>query len=61
MDSMDRSASPISIHAPVKGATTKAVRYAGFLVISIHAPVKGATSSMSRIVRFVPLFQSTHP
>ena len=33
----------ISIHAPVKGATTS-IRDVDFgLVISIHAPVKGAT------------------
>ena len=34
----------ISIHAPVKGATTDAVRDYDVDIISIHAPVKGATT-----------------
>ena len=33
----------ISIHAPVKGATSDPRRYQGTSPISIHAPVKGAT------------------
>ena len=38
--------SKISIHAPVKGATTKITDASGkVLWISIHAPVKGATLS----------------
>ena len=36
---------PISIHAPVKGATPTAVdTYSVVSSISIHAPVKGATN-----------------
>ncbi|MDD3622348.1 MAG: hypothetical protein PHQ81_08070, partial [Methanofollis sp.] len=34
----------ISIHAPVKGATTMEGGVGGSLRISIHAPVKGATA-----------------
>ena len=34
----------ISIHAPVKGATTSRQRPTVFQNISIHAPVKGATT-----------------
>ena len=33
----------ISIHAPVKGATIRAIQTARIPDISIHAPVKGAT------------------
>ena len=33
----------ISIHAPVKGATSRASHRPGCVQISIHAPVKGAT------------------
>ena len=33
----------ISIHAPVKGATTEAREAVLEMAISIHAPVKGAT------------------
>ena len=33
----------ISIHAPVKGATSAATQAIACLYISIHAPVKGAT------------------
>jgi len=50
----------ISIHAPVKGATTVAQDYADELEISIHAPVKGATP-IARSRRSRGLFQSTHP
>ena len=34
----------ISIHAPVRGATTDSCYYSVFIQISIHAPVRGATS-----------------
>ena len=34
---------PISIHAPVKGATPEEDHGRGHWHISIHAPVKGAT------------------
>ena len=33
----------VSIHAPVKGATSAAMRLGFFRCVSIHAPVKGAT------------------
>ena len=33
----------ISIHAPVKGATSRQDRGVELIQISIHAPVKGAT------------------
>lgn len=33
----------ISIHAPSRGATDKAGRYATYQDISIHAPSRGAT------------------
>ena len=52
---------PISIHAPVKGATPGvrgAVAASGG--ISIHAPVKGATA-LSAGIPFPIRFQSTHP
>ena len=35
---------PISIHAPVKGATRGEINFLMLPLISIHAPVKGATS-----------------
>ena len=35
--------SPISIHAPTKGATDSGVNYKPEYAISIHAPTKGAT------------------
>ena len=39
-------ATPISIHAPAKGATIQClVIIACFRLISIHAPAKGATGS----------------
>ena len=34
---------PISIHAPVKGATQATIQDLIDMLISIHAPVKGAT------------------
>ena len=36
----------VSIHAPVKGATDAAKRWAKKHAVSIHAPVKGATSAL---------------
>ena len=40
------SARPISIHAPVKGATQAFADAYALAHISIHAPVKGATRSV---------------
>ena len=41
-----RCALPVSIHAPVKGATVKqGIRPVVALNVSIHAPVKGATDT----------------
>ena len=36
---------PVSIHAPVKGATPNIELTRGRPTVSIHAPVKGATAS----------------
>ena len=33
----------VSIHAPVKGATTADIKENDKVLVSIHAPVKGAT------------------
>ena len=38
----------ISIHAPVKGATTQSCNKVAITHISIHAPVKGATKYMQK-------------
>ena len=51
---------PISIHAPVKGATLWIMVVQNRGTISIHAPVKGATSR-SRHLQPSPRFQSTLP
>ena len=40
----------ISIHAPVKGATSEAEPSGLKFVISIHAPVKGATTIACNVV-----------
>lgn len=34
----------VSIHAPVKGATSAAMRLGFFRCVSIHAPARGATA-----------------
>ena len=52
--------SPISIHAPVKGATTLSAFSVRTGQISIHAPVKGATRRAPFTALHVE-FQSTHP
>ena len=48
----------VSIHAPVKGATSAAMRLGFFRCVSIHAPVKGATTAVGspccRTGRFNP-------
>ena len=52
----------ISIHAPVKGATSfQAISPLFNSGISIHAPVKGATSGDTNRVKHIMEFQSTHP
>ncbi len=51
---------PVSIHAPVRGATFAVPRNKFAFCVSIHAPVRGAT----RLVHLQPpncWFQSTHP
>ena len=40
-------ATPISIHAPAKGATVWDTRFPDTIEISIHAPAKGATSPVN--------------
>ena len=44
-----KNAWDISIHAPVKGATSRGRRFFPDLRISIHAPVKGATLFFRRL------------
>ena len=52
---------PISIHAPVKGATQNSIKDSvKRLLISIHAPVKGATP-MPSTKACRERFQSTLP
>ena len=52
---------PISIHAPVKGATNRRKYKQGTPMISIHAPVKGATVWDQSVAEQLQTFQSTHP
>ena len=40
---------PISIHAPMKGATVFGYFGAYVLAISIHAPMKGATAKLDKL------------
>ena len=51
----------ISIHAPVKGATSHASYIKEHVMISIHAPVKGATCSALAALSSALGFQSTLP
>ena len=51
----------ISIHAPVKGATSQDKSFLSTSCISIHAPVKGATLVMVTTDTVRRIFQSTHP
>ena len=51
---------PISIHAPVKGATVLGFELTHLRPISIHAPVKGATQNGATATINVE-FQSTLP
>ena len=52
----------ISIHAPVKGATSYCpANGIVLLIISIHAPVKGATAWKTSVAKSCASFQSTHP
>ena len=50
--------SPVSIHAPTRGATFLSLIFIRILVVSIHAPTRGATRSMSDCV--LPLPVSIH-
>jgi len=51
--SLDISRSlPVSIHAPVKGATKKSLRVRWCCDVSIHAPVKGATAAIFTLAAF---------
>ena len=46
----------VSIHAPVKGATTLSVPDVRSPVVSIHAPVKGATNKCDRLLGLLGRF-----
>ena len=50
----------VSIHAPVKGATSRACQASTTVMVSIHAPVKGATASDYAALRSY-MFRSTPP
>ena len=56
----------ISIHAPMKGATTLVVGISQSLAISIHAPMKGATVVKTSLANFsgisihAPMKGATH-
>ena len=50
----------VSIHAPVMGATKRALELEQRFIVSIHAPVMGATISNSDAVVYIK-FQSTRP
>ena len=54
------SQSPVSIHAPARGATCKLQLRNEMIDVSIHAPARGATSGGSGL-RVLPEFQSTLP
>ena len=49
MQKSEERRTPISIHAPARGATVPPARCAGFLCISIHAPARGATAKLNKI------------
>ena len=62
LDEHRRVGVPISIHAPVKGATFQlSTNDALISRISIHAPVKGATDDFHVYYSWDGEFQSTHP
>ncbi len=50
------SGTGISIHAPVKGATTPPIWWYNKIIISIHAPVKGATRLSPLLLLLLPYF-----
>ena len=52
--------SQISIHAPVRGATSIDSKITGLKGISIHAPVRGATV-IFKVFLYILLFQFTLP
>ena len=50
----------VSIHAPLRGATSDVVVWDFFINVSIHAPLRGAT--LAGVLMSAPrAFQSTHP
>ena len=51
----------VSIHAPVRGATTQPLVMGAGPRVSIHAPVRGATGLKMMRLPGMPVFQSTHP
>ena len=53
--------SPVSIHAPARGATHRAGECPRCLAVSIHAPARGATSGQRLFADDVDKFQSTRP
>ena len=50
----------VSIHTPTKGVTDQVRVIGADLCVSIHTPTKGVTLT-KRCLRFVLMFQSTHP
>ncbi len=53
--------STVSIHAPLRGATSRAPPTPADQYVSIHAPLRGATSQHYRDYDIITKFQSTHP
>jgi len=50
----------VSIHAPLRGATTRRRPHYPFPPVSIHAPLRGATLTRC-LIHCLIRFQSTHP
>ena len=59
IQSIDTSVKHVSIHAPVKGATTLWAMLYSQTIVSIHAPVKGATDCQT-LGQFFFMFQFMH-
>ena len=53
--------SPVSIHAPARGATLAMPAASPIDLVSIHAPARGATFAANRIRVDTEKFQSTRP
>ena len=51
---------PVSIHAPLRGATAGCCFFFVAPIVSIHAPLRGATGCTFALASMVE-FQSTHP